>query len=244
MKTTFVRLWVGILALGCAIFSTSIGFAAPIQVDNASFETLPVGGLNNDNCGPGCMYSTGTPIPGWMINGGTIEIGQFQPGVQDGNLAYFNFVPDGITVAYSNGGSIFQKVGPTVEVGVVYKLQVELGFRKDSPDPGFVELVIGDNAPIIATSDVPAVQFSGDWLTYTAIYKGVEEDFGKSITIELFTDAPQGDWDNVRLDATSAAAVPEPGTIPLIGAALVALVGVVRRKRVRGDLQRHAVIGI
>ncbi|HTS55028.1 MAG TPA: PEP-CTERM sorting domain-containing protein [Burkholderiales bacterium] len=157
---------------------------------------------------------------------------------------YFNSIPDGITVAYSNGGTIYQTVGATVEAGVVYTLQVDQGFRKDLADPGVVELVIGNNAPIKATSGVPPTQGSGDWLTYTATYTGLGADVGKSITIDLFSDGAQGDWDNVRLDAAAVSSVSEPGTIPLIGMALIALFAVARRKRVRGDLPPHAVIGI
>jgi PEP-CTERM motif-containing protein len=61
--------------------------------------------------------------------------------------------------------------------------------------------------------------------------------------LPLTSPGVQGDWDNVRLDS-AAAAVPEPGTLPLMGAALLVLVGVVRNRRVRGDLFGHAVTGI
>ncbi len=159
-------------------------------------------------------------------------MGQFQPGVPEGNFAYFDTLPDGPTVAYSNDGSISQTVGSTVELGVTYKLLVDQGLRKDIGDPGTVALVIGNNA-ILASGTPPA---PGGWQTFTAIYTGLADDVGKSITIRLTSPGVQGDWDNVRLDATTA--VPEPETISLIGLALVGMTVVARRRHVTGAATR------
>jgi len=97
-----------------------------IFVANPSFETMPGGGLPY-GCGTGCSYSVGT-IPDWVTSGSE---GQFQPGSSSGNFAYFNYVPDGVTVAYSNGGTISQTVGSTVVAGDTYTLTVDLGNRND-----------------------------------------------------------------------------------------------------------------
>ncbi len=102
--------------------------ASTISVSNFSFETLPVGGLPNNGCGTGCSYSTGV-IPGWSGSDGTS--GQFQPGTDVGNNAYFSTLSDGTTVAYSNNAILFQTVLPTVQVGVTYTLTVDLGRRND-----------------------------------------------------------------------------------------------------------------
>ena len=227
------RLTVAVIGAVLA-FSVSTAFAVPISVTNFSFETLPSGGLST-GCGAGCSFSSsGDPIPGWTVSG---TVGQFQPGVQASNFTYFNSVPDGITVAYSNGGTISQTVGPTVALGVLYTLNVDQGVRKDLPDPGLVELMIGSNAPILATG-VPAAPGSGNWSTYTATYIGLPGDVGKSIAIALVSPAAQGDWDNVRLDA----AVPEPATIGLVGIGLVAFVGVARRRRGRSVFNSSATL--
>ena len=122
-------------------------FAAPITLVNASFETLPPGGLTN-SCGSGCSYSVaGTPIAGWSTfmvdfgNGNTYA--QLQPG-SPANPTYFNTaVPDGTTVTsittlgQSHSGLI-QTVVPTVVLGVTYTLQVDLGLLKASLGVGGV----------------------------------------------------------------------------------------------------------
>ena len=95
-----------ILTFGLLPVLTATAAASPIPVANFSFETLPPGGLPFGCAGTGCAFSEG-PIPGWTNSGVS---GQFQP---RSNTLYFNFIPDGIRVAYSNdpGGTITQTVG-------------------------------------------------------------------------------------------------------------------------------------
>jgi PEP-CTERM motif len=192
-----------------------------IFVVNSSFETLPVSGLTNA-CGVGCSYSTGA-IPGW--SGSNSFSGQFQPGTP-GNVTWFSTLSsDGSpTVAYSNGGAtLSQTMVPTVQVDDTYTLMVDLGRRNDLPFMASVGLLInGVLIPASGTAPTP-----GDWSTYTATYTGLAADVGQSITIELFSSGPQGDFDNVRLDET----VPEPAGITLLGLGLVGLSVFARRKR-------------
>ena len=214
-------LLVGISALACGMLPVCSANASPIFVDNFSFETPPAGGLPV-RCGPGCSFSSGTGIPGWTVTGPT---GEFQPG-PPATTTYFDSVPDGITVAYTNGGSILQTVGATVQLGFTYTLLVDQGVRHDFPDPGLVELLIG-GGPTILAGGVPAAP--GTWSTYTATYVGTAADVGKSISIALVSTGTQGDWDNVRFDAVGPQAAPEPGSLALLGIALAAL-GVTRRR--------------
>jgi hypothetical protein len=195
--------------------------ATPIFVDNFSFETLPGGSLPF-GCGTDCSYGFDT-IPGWDSTGSS---GQFRPG-PPATTTYFDSVPDGTTIAFTNGGSISQTVLATVDVGFIYTLLVEQGVRNDFPDPGLVELLIG-GVPIFATG-VPAAPGSGGWSTYTATYVGTVADFGKSIGISLVSASAQGDWDNVRLDAVGPSATPEPLSLALLGIGLAAL-GMTRRR--------------
>ena len=133
-KATWLAVCTGLMA---AAGSAS---AAIIPVVNASFETLPAGGLPFGGCGTGCSFSVNDPVPGWN---GAGSFGQFQPGPASGNFAYFNFVPNGLTVAYSNGGSLSQTVAAVAVPGVTYTLSVDVGFRKDVPDNGTVALMQG-----------------------------------------------------------------------------------------------------
>jgi hypothetical protein len=150
--------------------------------------------------------------------------GQFQPGVSSGNFTYFNSVPDGITVAYSNGGEISQTVSTLAAAGVTYVLQVDVGFRKDVPDLGVVTLDVDGH---LVTATGTAAQLSGNWETYTASYVATGADAGTSISILLDSSGVQGDWDNVRLSSS----VPELSTwaMLLLGFAGVGFVGY-RRK--------------
>jgi hypothetical protein len=183
-----------VLAVGLA----PCALAGVITVANPSFEILPAGGLPN-GCGPSCSYSIAA-IPEWATTG---ESGQFQPG-PPATTAYFDTVPDGITVAYTNGGTISQTVAATAVAGDTYTLNTEVGVRHDVGDPGLVELVVGGHT-VLATGSSPQ---PGGWADWTASYKATAADAGVPIEIILSSSGVQGDWDDVRLTSS----VPEPAT--------------------------------
>jgi len=205
--------------------------AATISVANASFETLPSAGLPTTCSVPtGCSYSNasipGQEIPGWAMSA-TGLTGQLQPGPSSGNTAFFDTVPDGLTIAYTNDGTISQTVGATVELGLTYTLLVDVGLRNDCCTFGAVNLIIGGTR-IAATGTSPA---AGQFSTFTATYTGLAGDVGKSIGIELSAVGEQGDFDNVRL--SDDANVPEPGSMILVGLGLAATLAVASKRRHR-----------
>jgi hypothetical protein len=195
--------------------------ASPIFVSNFSFETFPSGGLPL-GCGTGCSYSIDS-IPGWSNTG---DSGQFQPG-PPATTAFFTTLSDGPTVAYSNGPAISQTVAGGVVVGTTYTLMVDLGMRHDTPFTASADLLI-NGQHITATGTTP---LAGTFSTFTATYLGVAADSGQAITIELLSAGPQGDFDNVRLGAVSAAATPEPAGVTLLGLGLAGVLVFARRKR-------------
>ncbi len=212
------------------IVAGAVALAAPstavvIAVNNASFETLPAGGLPFAGCGTGCSYSIDA-VPGWINSGNS---GQFQPGSSSGNFAYFNYVPDGLTVAYSNGGPISQTVAATAVAGRTYTLLVDFGVRNDIGNPGSVALVV-NGVSTLASGLLPA---SGTWSTYTATYTALAGDAGGAISVALDTPGSQGDFDNVRLSDDSVAGVPEPATWALMIGGLAG-VGIAARRRRAG----------
>jgi hypothetical protein len=206
------------VVVAAALVSNS-AIASTIAVVNPSFELdpsgnpLPVNGLpmTSGTCNPStsCSWSNG-PIFGW--SGG----GQFQPG---GTAFNPPPVPDGITIAWSNGGAITQTVGATALAGRTYKLLVDVGFRYDlvSYGPNFptVSLIVGGNT-VYATGITNL--FSGNWYDWTASYTATGSDAGKPISIDLFSPGIQGDFDNVRLTAT-----PLPSTWTMLIAGFVGL---------------------
>jgi hypothetical protein len=212
--------------VACLWLSLVSGLASPILVNNPSFETRPDGGLPII-CGPSCTYDDVGNVPGWTGTG----FGQFQPGpgFTTGGLpltTYFDTVPDGLTVAYSNGATLTQTVG-SAQLGT-YTLQVDIGLRKDrlAANLGTIQLLIGGNTPVQGTGSAPT---SGAWSTFTATYTTTAADIGNNVVIQLTAINDQGDFDNVRLDF-AAQAVAEPTNAALLALGLGVLAFPVRRR--------------
>ena len=145
-----------------------------------------------------------------------------------------------MTIAYNNGGEITQTVSATAVAGQTYTLKMDVGFRKDVNELGYVYLIVGPHyggTTVTAVPDSPPVQNTGNWLTYTARYTATAADSGEPITILFGASGAQGDFDNVRLNAT--AAVPEPASWALLIAGF-GLVGATLRKRV--PAARHSTM--
>jgi hypothetical protein len=207
------------MALPTTLFASSI----TISVRNPSFERLPHGGLP-EACGPHCHFSEDAPIPGWTYTG-TGTFGQFQPGTQAGDDTFFDMLPPGrrnITSAYLNDGTLSQTVGK-VKDGLIYTFSVYLGHRNDLPFLASADVLVGTRE-FMAKGTPPS---AGHWSKYTVTFVGTAGNAGQPITIQLNSSGPQGNFDNVRLQASP---VSEPSTLGLLGTGLIGLGGMVRRK--------------
>ena len=195
-----------------------------IFVANPSFETLPDSGLPYScTSSPGCSYNTG-PIPGWNTSG---SVGQLQPGSSSGNLAIFNYVPDGVTVAYADRGKISQTVG-SVMAGDTYTLSVDFGTRNVGQyGVGYAFLQIGDSIFDFATGTYAT---SGSWTPWTAIFTGTALTAGDPIDIVLGSVRSQGDFDNVSLTST-----PEPAFYGMLALGLGGLMLAARKRAGRNS---------
>lgn len=217
----------GVLTLGVAAANTIV------TVNNPSFETANP--LTTGCVQAGCFFNQ-SGVPSWTFNGGG---GSFQPGLPV-NAYYFNNLPDGTLIAYTNGGTISQTVGVTAQAGQTYSLVVALGRRADGfSSPMSIELLFGN--AVVATG-IGTLPTGGNWSDFTATYAAQASDAGQSITIRLAATTEQGLFDNVRLSFAPTSVtppgggggnneVPEPSAVMLTGLGLAGLVAVRQRLR-------------
>jgi len=226
-----LRIDIRLLLLACGMVPVAPALADTIPVGNPSFEVLPPSGLPLE-CGVGCFYSVGS-IPSWTTSG---DAGQFQPGVQAGNFAFFTSLSDGITSAYLNPGAfMFQQISASVQAGVTYTLNLDFGWNNATAFASVADLLVGGNR-YLATGVMPV---QGNWSTFTATYTGLPADAGNPITIELFFNGAipngQANFDNIRL-STTPSAIPEPSFTGLLALCSAGLVVSARWRRHRSRI--------
>jgi len=177
-----------------------------VAVQNPSFEmSFP---LNSPCTGSMFCYNSGFPIPDWSSPAG--GFGSFAA-----TSAYFNLpLPNGSIVAYTNGlnggsASLSQTLGVSLLPNSVYTLSVDIGRRFDvgATDATYsLSLYDGSLANVFCTSgtksdgSIAAGTFQDITLKCTT---GASVP-GGLLGIELSGAGRQVDFDNVRLNVTSA----------------------------------------
>jgi PEP-CTERM motif len=227
-----MNMWMKAAALAATLLAAGQAQAATNLITNGSFETLPGGGLPVA-CGLGCSFSQNGGIPGW--NGLRPFTGQYQPGSALGNVSEFDYVPDGLTVAYTQFG-IFNQITSALGVaGVTYTLSVDLGDAKSQiftrNRSNQIYLSIGSGGGY-ATGGVPA---DGGWTTYTYSHTVTAAEAGNPFYIQIADNNDATYYDNITLFAAPLGAVPEPAswTMMIIGFGAVGS-AMRRRSKARG----------
>jgi hypothetical protein len=202
-----VRLRPGVIFLLALCFTVSAGaaWADGVPVANASFETINPANPLNLPCGIGCAYNGGS-IPDWTLTG---TGGSFQP-----NTTFFNLpLPNGSIVAYSNGGTISQILGVTVQPDSTYTLSVYVGDRLGNEVANY-SIALDDGSttlcstPTASNGAITHGTFADITLTCSTGATVAPGD----LAIVLTSSGTQIDFDNVALNVQT----PEPASYLLL----------------------------
>ena len=209
----------------------SYATTTPIPVINDGFE-VPTVPMN-----PGF---TSDVIQGWSGTNATTYIAFGVQAQAAGTANYPGGIPDGTQFAYVNFGNlIFQDVSTSVTADTTYTLTADVGRRTDDTNAlGSLNLeTFSGGSPtgvILATSGpvtAPVGTFAAQSASFVATPAEAGEDLG--IVLENLNPANQVDFDAVSLTRKTAGqtAVPEPGTLPLLGLGLGGVALAARRRR-------------
>ncbi|MBE8996397.1 PEP-CTERM sorting domain-containing protein [Microcystis aeruginosa] len=204
--------------------------AASIFIANHSFEdpVAPQQGTTG-------FYSKNS-ITGWSLSStgtNTPFLGVLDPTksqILTGLDRFYNLqpVPDGVQVAYSNGGTISQTLSATLQANTQYTLGAYVGSRKNMAFPGYsIELLAGST--VLASNNI-ITPIAGTFAPVTVSYSSGSSSplFGQALEIRLTSNGIQTNFDNVTLDASP---IPEPSAIlGLLGFGLLGIASKLQQK--------------
>jgi len=197
-----------------------------IPIVNASFESIPPGGLNI-TCtagGPSCAYNNGA-IPGWSVIAG----GAFQPGT------YFSLIPDGSLIGYVNATrSLTQDLtGQSVQANSQYTFSFYVGERSDGSSGAYtisLDTILGGVTSTLCTvngnaNTIKPGTFQLESCTYTSGGSGFPSG---DLYLDFTAISGQLDVDKVGLTVQG---VPEPSSLLLLGVGMFFLVAMMMARQ-------------
>lgn len=191
--------------------------ALPVPIVNPGFE--------NQVLTEGGWTSGVNSISGWNSY---VAAGIWNPT----DFVFFStLVPEGNNVAFSNGDNITtQIVDYQLQPNTELTLSVDVGWRFDTPFPGYAIQLWANNNVLASSSAITPAQ--GTFATSTLSYLVTDTNpfLGSNLTIALVSYGVQTVFDNVRLTNDPINSVPEPSTLLLLGSGLLGF-GIFARKR-------------
>jgi PEP-CTERM motif len=198
-----------------------IVFFGLVITTHARAGMIPVvdAGFEDEVLGVGNSISV---APGWVLgNGGG--------GILHPDLSMFpGGAPEGLNVAFSNGGYFSQTLAAVLELGT-YSLMVDVGRRGDNTPFGGYTIQLLAGSVVLAEDNDTLIPPAGTFLTSIITYDATARDpnLGQSLTIVLTSLGVQTNFDDVRL---SLASVPEPGSLLTLGIGAAFVLGYARRR--------------
>lgn len=170
-----------------------------------------------------------TAVVGWS----TFSSGYINPSAAQ----FSNEAPDGIYAA--RGGSLSQELDEILVAGRTYSFSIDIGRLASHSEPflspGYsVLLAAGSTTLGTLGRDQNGALTPGLFTTKTFSFTATEglAGLGSKLRIQLSTNNGTPFYDNVRLTVTEdVAEVPEPAAFGLLGAGLLGVAGLRRRKR-------------
>ncbi len=203
-----------VLLLGATAFASDV----PIPVVNPSFEVPIVGGTN--------QWSS--YLYGWNQTG-SAGVWQPSPTLLSGT--------DGLNAAWVGSGYISQVLTTTLASNSTYTLTVQVGQRADmaySPIGYIVQFLAG--GIVLAYDNSSLHPTPGTYGTSVVTYTTPDGSslIGQNLEIRLVQTSGQVSFDNVQLTDPinpNFRVTPEPASMVLLGAGLLSLAGLARRRR-------------
>ena len=205
-----------------ALCSVSSAFAATNIVVDGSFESASAGSLG---------FATYPSIAGWTSTGGGIEVRDNVVGTAEDGV---NFVE----LDSTQNSSMSQTL--TTVVGQTYALSFYYSNRAVSPYngqlPGGVVPVSSDGLSVSYGEGVVTVGVLPTNSTHDNVWTLYTTEFTATSTSTVLTFAALGTSDSfgTSLDNVSVTAVPEPAQLAMMGAGLLVVAGLARRRNRQG----------